>query len=65
MKAMKEIYILPQMEMVKMDAAVNLMSASFYDGEASVSVDEESEYTGGDALTRNRRGSWGDLWGGE
>ena len=56
------IYVVPQIEVVEMDIAVNLMNSSFYNGKGSVDVDDEGSYTGPDALSRGHRGSWGNLW---
>lgn len=56
------IYVVPQIEVVEMDIAVNLMNSSFNNGKGSVDVDDEGSYTGPDALSRGHRGSWGNLW---
>ena len=51
----KKTYITPAMEVMNIET-VEMMAAS---------IAVVSEGSGGEMLGNNRRGSWGDLWGGE
>ena len=54
----KKAYIKPSTEVLVMET-LQVMAASGEPGIATVNA------TGDDALSNGRRGTWGDLWGGE
>ncbi len=53
----KKTYITPEMEVINVIAENQMMAASTYSSNDTVAAGEE--------LAGGRRGSWGDLWGGE
>ena len=52
----KKTYITPEMEIMNIET-VEMMAASINTNDTTVAAEE--------AWSNERRGSWGDLWGGE
>jgi hypothetical protein len=59
---MKNAYISPETFVVEIENETYLMSASFNDGNGSIGKDDNGEYEGGDALSREDKPTTPNLW---
>lgn len=59
---MKKAYIAPEAFVVEIENDTNLMSASFNDGSGTVGKDDDGDYRGGDALSREEGNGNPNLW---